>query len=160
MMSLRSLEAFLVWLKNLPDRHRKNVIHNIVQFMPNCEIDYSPEGGLREFESWLRVQSLHPAKEIGAAIAVKAILDFTIMDGITGASQWKEQAENVDTLIEKWSTDPDKENKIVWLQSHRESLEFNAAQAMKMKETWVDLCELHFTNAALKDSLLNREINF
>jgi len=128
--------------------------------MPNCEIDYRSEDCLEEFECWLRVQSLHPAKEIGAALAIKGIIELTVMDGITGASQWKVQAENVDTLIEKWSAEPEKEYKVVWLQSHRKSLEFNAAQTAKMKEAWLELCKRHFTNEALKENLLCPEINY
>lgn len=158
MVLSKSLEAFLKWLKKLPRRHRINLTHNLVNFMPNCAIEID-EKSLEEFEIWLRLQSFCPAKEIGAALAIKGIIDLTVMSGITGASQWKVQAENVDALIEKWSAEPGKENKVAWLQSHRKSLEFNAAQSVKMKEAWIALCKQHFTNEALKQTMLCPDIN-
>jgi hypothetical protein len=151
--------VFLDCLKKLPIRHRESLVSNLINFMPNCEID-AGEGCLEESENWLRRQSLRPAKKIGSALAIKAIIEFTVVQHITRISQCEEQAEKIDFLIQECSSEPDKENKTSWLQSHRESLEFNAAQAVRMKETWVDICGFHFANEALKDGLLNREINY
>lgn len=154
-MLLMPLEVFLGWLKKLPPRHRKNIVYCIVEFMPVCDLDSRSGKYLSRFEFWLREQSTSPAKELGLALAMKAIIDFTIMSAIIDYDQWETQVRNVDSLIRSLSADKRNKLTIEKLKAHQAKLQFNSAQSIKMKKSWIKLCDVYFSDKALKESLLH-----
>lgn len=148
-----SLIAFLEWLQKQPERLRLHLVQLVAELMPGCNVTVHSDNVCEQFNLWLHNLSPCPAKAIGAILAIKSIVNFCVMDNIRDLNQWKEQTKNIDALIKKMRSDGNCESRILRLQQHRETLQFHCAQAVEMKASWINLCEIHFTNDAIRSQL-------
>lgn len=156
-MNSNSLNAFVEWLEEQPQRLKLHIVLLMANLMPGCTIDIRSDFVYDQFIIWLRAQSLCPAKTIGTSLAIKAIANFSVMDGILGGNQWKAQAKNMDLLIQKEHFEEEREINVKHLQERKAALQFHSAQAIKMKVSWKELCEQYFTNEALRAQLISTD---
>lgn len=148
-MIKNSLDAFEEWFNSLPPEHKTDIAAMVSCLFPGMDVLPIPGTNFEnQFIGWISSQKTDSLKTIGTILALKAIIDYSIMNNRDSKEDWKETAEKmkITTALIKQRLGNEHGEMI---ENISQQSPLRSAQWINSAASWKKLCEEHFTKENL-----------